>query len=210
MPKLTEILAARGGKRAALGRRTLLRKSLVGGAAIAGAFIPAIEIGLNQDAEAAETPSALFDPKGDGFRRVVTGNKANGRSYVLKDERVKYGDIWHSSAGEQLGTGGPRDPNKVLPDTRPATVQQTEATRFYYTAIAPARGALDRANPAGMHRTSTLSYVLIANGEVVVVLDEGEVTLRAGDVLVMRNAKHAWHNPGTEPVGLLITQYLVG
>ena len=210
MSKLTKVLADTREELVAFGRRALLRRSLASGAAIAGSLMSVQALGVKQDAEAAELPRALMDPKGDGFRRVVTGNNANGKSYVLKDERVKYGEIWHSSAEEQLGAGGASDPNKVLPDTRPATGQPTAVSRFYYTAIQPAKCPLNRASPEGMHRTSTLSYVLIANGELVVVLDEGEVTLYSGDVLVMRNAKHAWHNPGTVPVGMLIAQYLVG
>ncbi|MSO73396.1 MAG: cupin domain-containing protein [Rhodospirillaceae bacterium] len=192
----------------AFGRRALLRRSLWGGAAVASSIVTAGPLGLTQLAVAAEA-MALIDPKGDGFRRVVTSNNSKGKSYVLKDEKVKYGEVWRSSADQRLGAGGPTDPNKVLPDTRPATGQPAAETRFYYTAIQPAKGPLNRSNPEGMHRTSTLSYVLIANGELIVVLDEGEVTLKTGDLLVMRNAMHAWHNPTSTPVGMLIAQYLV-
>jgi mannose-6-phosphate isomerase-like protein (cupin superfamily) len=50
-----------------------------------------------------------------------------------------------------------------------------------------------------MHRTSTLDYVVVISGEVVLVLDDSEVTLRSGDVVVQRGTDHAWENRGTQP-----------
>ncbi len=208
MSKVSRTLAEAREGLVAFGRRALLRRSLWGGAAVASSVVTVGGLGMPEPAAAAEA-MALIDPKGTGFRRVVTGNNSQGKSYVLKDERVKYGEIWRSSGSEQLGTGGPGDPNVVLPDTRPASGQPAAATRFYYAAIQPSKGPLNRANPEGMHRTSTLSYVLVANGELTVVLDIGEVTLKSGDLLVMRNAMHAWHNPTSTPVGMLIAQYTV-
>jgi len=45
-----------------------------------------------------------------------------------------------------------------------------------------------------MHRTKTLDYVVVIEGEVVLVLDDGELVLRKGDVVVQRGADHAWEN----------------
>jgi hypothetical protein len=46
----------------------------------------------------------------------------------------------------------------------------------------------------GMHRTATVDYALILQGEVVAVLDTEETTLRSGDVLIQRGTHHAWAN----------------
>jgi hypothetical protein len=46
----------------------------------------------------------------------------------------------------------------------------------------------------GMHRTATVDYALILQGEVVAVLDTQETLMRAGDVLVQRGTHHAWAN----------------
>ncbi|HTT01108.1 MAG TPA: cupin domain-containing protein [Steroidobacteraceae bacterium] len=45
-----------------------------------------------------------------------------------------------------------------------------------------------------MHRTQTLDYVVVIEGEIVLVLDDSEVTLRKGDVVVQRGTDHAWEN----------------
>ena len=51
----------------------------------------------------------------------------------------------------------------------------------------------------GMHRTNTLDYVVVLAGEIYAVLDEGEVLLRAGDVLVQQGTNHAWSNRSDKP-----------
>jgi len=50
-----------------------------------------------------------------------------------------------------------------------------------------------------MHRTETIDYAIILSGQVTMLLDDSEVTLHAGDVLVQCGTNHAWANRGTEP-----------
>ncbi len=45
-----------------------------------------------------------------------------------------------------------------------------------------------------MHRTRTLDYAIVISGEAVLVLDDSEVVLRQGDVVVQRGTDHAWEN----------------
>jgi mannose-6-phosphate isomerase-like protein (cupin superfamily) len=45
-----------------------------------------------------------------------------------------------------------------------------------------------------MHRTQTLDYVVVIEGDLVLLLDDSEVTLKQGDVLVQRGTNHAWEN----------------
>ena len=45
-----------------------------------------------------------------------------------------------------------------------------------------------------MHRTRTLDYVVLVEGELVLILDDGEVILKPGDVVVQRGTDHAWEN----------------
>ena len=46
----------------------------------------------------------------------------------------------------------------------------------------------------GMHRTETVDYAIVLEGEIWAVMDEGETLLRAGDVLIQRGTNHAWAN----------------
>jgi quercetin dioxygenase-like cupin family protein len=45
-----------------------------------------------------------------------------------------------------------------------------------------------------MHRTQTVDYGIVLDGEVVLVLDDSETVLRAGDVVVQRGTNHRWQN----------------
>ncbi|KAL8397247.1 hypothetical protein RB594_004098 [Gaeumannomyces avenae] len=51
-------------------------------------------------------------------------------------------------------------------------------------------------NSCMMHRTQSLDYGIVLEGEVESVLDSGEVTrMGRGDVMVQRATMHAWRNP---------------
>jgi naringenin degradation protein FdeH len=107
-------------------------------------------------------------------RRVVTGHDAGCRSVFTSDGPV------------------------------PAARTSPGGTLFYElwaTDAAPApNGTTLRINemPPGasspMHRTQTVDYGIVLDGEVVLVLDDGETVLRAGDVVVQRGTSHRWEN----------------
>jgi hypothetical protein len=61
----------------------------------------------------------------------------------------------------------------------------------------PKRGLPPR-HPA-MHRTRTIDYAVVMAGEIDMLLDDSEIHLKAGDVLVQQGTNHAWVNRGTEP-----------
>ncbi len=51
----------------------------------------------------------------------------------------------------------------------------------------------------GMHRTRSIDYAVVLSGEIDMLLDDSEVHLKAGDVLVQQGTVHAWVNNGSEP-----------
>lgn len=50
-----------------------------------------------------------------------------------------------------------------------------------------------------IHRTDSIDYVVILEGEIDMLLDKGEVHLKAGDVVIQRGTNHAWVNRGEAP-----------
>jgi mannose-6-phosphate isomerase-like protein (cupin superfamily) len=50
-----------------------------------------------------------------------------------------------------------------------------------------------------MHRTETIDYAIVLSGEITMVLDDEDVQLRAGDVVVQCGTNHAWSNRSKEP-----------
>jgi quercetin dioxygenase-like cupin family protein len=54
-----------------------------------------------------------------------------------------------------------------------------------------------------MHRTDTIDYCIVLEGECAMLLDEGEeVTLKTGDILVQRGTWHGWANRTDKPCRL--------
>jgi mannose-6-phosphate isomerase-like protein (cupin superfamily) len=45
-----------------------------------------------------------------------------------------------------------------------------------------------------MHRTETVDYGIVIEGELTLVLDDSEVQLKPGSVVVQRGTNHAWAN----------------
>lgn len=48
------------------------------------------------------------------------------------------------------------------------------------------------------HRTKSIDYAIVLSGEIDMLLDESEVHLKAGDVLIQQGTSHAWVNHGAE------------
>ena len=45
-----------------------------------------------------------------------------------------------------------------------------------------------------MHRTETVDYVIVIDGEIEMDMDDSTVKLKAGDIMVQRGTNHAWAN----------------
>ena len=133
-------------------------------------------------------------------RRVVTGHDARGKSIVLSDGRppqhhemhgpgigADFIEIWSDArAVPELASVEPRDPSE-----RPFTIMPTTGHLLRILDVYPLGAGGKR---TVMHRTRTLDYVVVIEGELVLVLDDSEVVLNKGDVVVQRGADHAWEN----------------
>jgi len=50
-----------------------------------------------------------------------------------------------------------------------------------------------------MHRTESLDFGILIDGELTLILDDSEVQLKPGDIVVQRGTNHAWSNRGDKP-----------
>ena len=72
-----------------------------------------------------------------------------------------------------------------------------ELARAAFAAIGAPDAAMHRGEGSPhpfMHRTETVDYGIVLEGEIVLVLDGGETQLKAGDVVIQRGTSHAWAN----------------
>lgn len=45
-----------------------------------------------------------------------------------------------------------------------------------------------------MHRTKTVDYGIVLEGEITLIVDRGETTIRTGDIVIQNGTNHAWAN----------------
>jgi mannose-6-phosphate isomerase-like protein (cupin superfamily) len=84
-----------------------------------------------------------------------------------------------------------------LPPITPEVEQQDPHARQHELG---AEGAMKGRPPSHplMHRTKTVDYAIVLAGEIDMLLDDSEVHLKPGDVVVQQGTNHAWVNRGTE------------
>jgi quercetin dioxygenase-like cupin family protein len=95
---------------------------------------------------------------------------------------------------------------QIAPEKNEAGVSKEErdkrmARMFEAAGAAHARLSMDR-HPS-MHRTDSLDYIVLLQGEVTALLDIGEVRMKPFDVLIQRGTNHGWVNYGEEPALLI-------
>jgi len=66
----------------------------------------------------------------------------------------------------------------------------------------------DTSRHFAMHHSDTVDYGFVISGQITMILDEGEVTLHAGDTYVLRGGAHAWSNNGDVPA--MVASIVVG
>ncbi|MHA4871778.1 cupin domain-containing protein [Duganella sp. PWIR1] len=54
-----------------------------------------------------------------------------------------------------------------------------------------------------MHRTESVDYGIVIEGELTLVLDDSEVQLKPGSVVIQRGTNHAWANRSLAPCRML-------
>jgi mannose-6-phosphate isomerase-like protein (cupin superfamily) len=91
--------------------------------------------------------------------------------------------------------------NHFPPETEAVRAMTVEDSRRAFAALGNEKAATfgkGGRHPL-MHRTETIDYAIVLEGEITMLLDEGEVLLKAGDVLVQVGTNHAWSNRSKAP-----------
>jgi mannose-6-phosphate isomerase-like protein (cupin superfamily) len=157
------------------------------------------------------------------IRRLVTQNDANGRSRIVEDApatairtvegRPNYRavNIWRTetapalidapdTANQHKGILPPPNGGSVLriidypPEAKDAAERQRQIAATFTGIFADADHDKRVGAHPGMHKTDTVDYAIILEGEIWAVMDDNETLMKQGDVLVQRGTNHAWAN----------------
>src|SRR5215467_13369107 len=86
--------------------------------------------------------------------------------------------------------------NHFPPESESVRSMDAEASRRAFAALGNEKAATfgkGGRHPL-MHRTETIDYAIVLSGEITMVMDDTDVHLKAGDVLVQCGTNHAWSN----------------
>lgn len=146
-------------------------------------------------------------------RRIITGENAQGRSYIVSDAPTpnvinRKGSpvaqvVW--ATGKACAEGF--DP---APADHPFGFHSEGGSLLRIVDFPPdesydqdklkefldANGVRDKGEPRHFwfHKTQSLDYAIVLEGEIYAMLDEDETLMKAGDVLIQRATNHSWSN----------------
>jgi len=130
------------------------------------------------------------------IRRIVTGHDDDGRAVVAIDE-IARNVISRRPAHQSCviwSTGEFPTDNSTTLDGGAREVASTDPGGSVFRIVEYAPGVAPR-----NHRTESIDYAVVIEGEIDMEIDGATVHLKAGDVLVQRGTIHNWINRGAAP-----------
>ena len=159
------------------------------------------------------------------IRRVVTGHDENGHSVFISDSDapnvmqmesmpgLALTDLWETRASPAKNTGNEDAAARPVVLEPPANGTIFRVVEFppdsqwrdladaseAFDSIGAGHAADQSSSDPMMHKTTTVDYLIVLKGEIWAVLDNDEVCLKQGDVMVQRGTNHSWSVRTDEP-----------
>lgn len=137
-----------------------------------------------------------------GLQRHITGHDSDGKAIVHASEPAQWSPLFNGAMAFSVGYTTSEFPPQMSGDADIAAHQKVMS-----------QGKLGLTNPSGtvcrfvdfgpgstapeplMHRTQSLDYGVVLEGEMEMILDSGEKRIMGrGDLAVQRGTNHAWRN----------------
>jgi hypothetical protein len=161
-------------------------------------------------------------------RRIVTTNDTDGKSKVMIDGIAENtitvltelwltgpGPVNHLDGVDHAARSTQLEPPpggtlfryfEIPPESEIAHLSAAEKEKMaaeWFGAMNGAHLRPDTTRHPAMHRSPTTDYIILLAGEITLLLDKEERTLKPFDCVIQRNTNHAWINRGTEPALLM-------
>jgi Cupin domain len=132
----------------------------------------------------------------------------------LTDHGPRFYEIWNTretpvridrDSGEphedKLTLAPPRNGTRIrvldiAPETQEVQSMDAAEARRHFELIGAGEASTRHQGAAHpyMHRTETVDYGIILSGEIYLIVDQGEILCRPGDIVIQRGTNHAWAN----------------
>lgn len=162
-----------------------------------------------------------FPAFADSMRRIVTGDDANGKSFVVLDgpPSGEIGDpalgglyeIWHEATRGAIDPKDGRDRGEttsilspgdgavkvrwfvISPTPEGAPPEMIKAAaRARFADFGAEHELRDQNRHPAMHQTQTLDIVCLISGDATLRLDNVETRIRPGQIVIQRGTSHGW------------------
>jgi mannose-6-phosphate isomerase-like protein (cupin superfamily) len=148
-------------------------------------------------------------------RAVIQADAPPERVRVIGPDGPTFYEIWNTratpapidrSGGEpvedQIMLAPPPNGTRIRvldipPETAALRQMDAAAARQHFAEIGAAGAATHDGATSGhpfMHRTESIDYGIVLDGEITLIVDEGETTVHAGDIVIQRGTNHGWAN----------------
>ena len=156
------------------------------------------------------------------IRRIVTAHDTSGKAVILHDGpapnvRVRPGTgitatlLWTTAptpanytnvdrGNDTVATAPPAGGTVLRVVEFPPEVQMNnEGNPLAAMGLAHDTSGRRPTTHPHMHATDSVDYAIVIEGEIDMLLDDSEVHMKTGDIMVQQGTNHAWVNRGTQP-----------
>jgi catechol 2,3-dioxygenase-like lactoylglutathione lyase family enzyme/quercetin dioxygenase-like cupin family protein len=146
---------------------------------------------------------------------IIQSDGPPDRTQVLSDSRATFHEIWNTrETPARIDRASAEPPEAKLtllppkngtrirvldipPESADLKTMDSATARKHFAEIgAPEASTLGTTNArhAYMHRTESIDYGIVLEGEVTLIVDDGETNVSAGDIVIQRGTNHSWAN----------------
>ena len=166
-------------------------------------------------------------------KRYVMGNRADGKSDVLIEDAIEISaekrakELWlnRETPADLSQPGDPVSEQRMMhepPDggalfrvvvfppkggkgafEEMTPEQMIDYHKLIHSVHIPSVEYLRSAKHPTMHKTDTLNYFIVTEGEMWALSEGRDVLMKAGDVMIQKGCMHAWRNDSDKPCVLM-------
>lgn len=170
------------------------------------------------------------------IHRVVTGHDADGKAVIASDGPLPavvalaaipgmiFHEVWETHGMPVLVDNGadpttgptmhgpPRNGTRIrfvdLPPDTDYLANAEHNMKALFAEVNNVEGLTTKSDSPHpmMHRTEAVDYGIVIDGELTLVLDDAEVALKPGSVVIQRGTNHAWANRSGKVCRMLFIQ----